>query len=145
MFCSKLKTQVKALLKEFDNYIDGHIDTALQITSALKSMLSSPAANVITAIIPGELDDEIRQELVAALTKVIDALTIADTCKQYTDANDKLSCFVQQLQQRDPLLQDAVLQKLASLLAGTLDGQRLKQSLYDLYTQAKYSASKTGS
>jgi hypothetical protein len=72
----------------------------------------------------------------------VEALTIVETCKQYTDTNEKLKCFVTQLQQRDPQLQDAILQKLASLLACQLDGQRLKQSLYDLFTQAKYSSSK---
>jgi flagellar basal body-associated protein FliL len=49
---------------------------------------------------------------------------------------------VQQIKQRDPQLQDAILQKLASLLAGELDGNKLKQALYDLYTQAKYTTAK---
>jgi hypothetical protein len=143
MFCTNLRTKVRTLLRQFDSYIDQHIDTALKISEALRSLLTSPAANILTAIIPGELDDAIKQELTTALDKVIGALSIADTCKQYTNINEKLACFVQQLQLRDPDLQDAILQKLASLVAATLDGQRLKQSLYDLYTQAKYSASKT--
>ena len=143
MFCTKMKIKLKSLLREFDNYVDAHIDVALKITAALKQILSSPEADIITAIIPGDLDNAIRQQLINALSKVLEALTIVANCKQYTDINDKLQCFIQQLQQYDPQLQDAILQKLASLLVGNLDGQRLKQSLYDLYTQAKYSASKT--
>jgi hypothetical protein len=142
MFCTTIRSQLKTLLRQFDSYIDAHIDTALQITTKLKNVLSSPTADIVTAIIPGDIDNTIRQQLIAVLGKAIEALTIADTCKQYTDVNEKLNCFIEQLKLRDPQLQDAVLQKLASLLTGGLDGQRLKQSLYDLYTQAKFSAAK---
>ena len=142
MLCSTIKSQVRTLLREFDSYIDAHIDTALQITTELRAILVSPVADILTAIIPGDIDNEIRQQLITALGKAIEALTIADNCKQYTEVDAMLNCFVQQLQQRDPEFRDAVLQKMASLLAATLDGQRLKQNLYDLYTQAKYTAAK---
>ncbi len=143
MFCTKMKRQLKLLLTEFDNYVDAHIDTALKITIGLKKALSSPVADIITAIIPGDIDNTIRRQLVAALSKAIAVLTIADSCKQIADINERLTCFIEQLKLRDPELQDALLQKLASLLAAQLDGQRLKQNLYDLYTQAKYTASKS--
>ena len=143
MFCTKVKSELRSLLRQFDSYVDAHIDTALKITTELKALISSPVADVISAIIPGEADDEIREKIVAALGKAIEALTIADTCKAYTDVNEKLKCFIQQLQLRDPQLQDALLQKLASLITGELDGQRLKQRLYDLYTQTKYAVGKS--
>lgn len=142
MICNKVKTHLKSLLRQFDNYIDNYIDTALSITIQLQKLLTSPVADIITAIIPGNLDEAIRQQLINALARAAEALSIAETCKQYTDINAKLQCFVQQLQQKDPQLQEAILQKLASLVAGNLDGQRLKQNLYDLFTQAKYSAQK---
>ncbi len=142
MFCTKIKNQLKALLRKFDNYVDAHIDTALKVTTALKNILSSPVGDIITAIIPGDIDNTIRAKLVDALGKVTETLAIAESCKDISDVNEKLKCFVTQLNLRDPNLQDAILQKLASLLAGHLDGQRLKQSLYDLYTQAKYAAGK---
>jgi hypothetical protein len=143
MFCTNMKSRLRTLLRKFDNYADTHIDIALKITDGLKKILSSPVADIITAAIPGNIDNIIKLQIVNALDKVIAALSIAENCKQYADVNDKLKCFLEQLKLRDPHLQDAILQKLASLLAGHLDGQRLKQSLYDLYTQAKYSAAKT--
>jgi hypothetical protein len=142
MFCPTFKTNIKAALREFDTYVDAHIDTALSVTTAIKNLLTSPVADVLTAIIPGTLDDIIRTQLIKVLTKVITALSIVDSCKQFTDANEKLTCFIAQLKQHDPQLQDAILQKLASLLAGELDGNRLKQNLYDLFTQAKYTTVK---
>jgi hypothetical protein len=142
MFCIPFKRKVKALLLQIDSYVDAHVTTALQITSAIKSLLSSPAADIITAIIPGDLDNILQQQAIRALEKLADALSIADTCRQCDTTEKKLQCFIAQLQHYDPHLQDAILLKLASLLAGMLDGDRLKQSLYDTYTQAKYAAGK---
>jgi hypothetical protein len=142
MFCVKMKGQIKALLGKFDSFVDAHIDTALKVSVALKNVLSSPVADILAEIIPGGIDAKLKQQLTDGIGKAVEVLTIADSCKQLTDLNDRLNCFVQQIKLLDPQFQDAVLLKLASLLAGFLDGGRLKQSLYDLYTQAKYSISK---
>ncbi len=142
MFCLKLKGKIRLLLKHLDIYVDGHVTTALQITTQIKNLLASPVTDLLTAIIPGNVDDIIRRQLICALDRAIEALSIADSCKGFTDINDKLKCFVEQLRIREPHLQDALLQKLASLLTSELDGGRLKQSLYDLYTQARYAADK---
>ena len=142
MLCPKAGGKLRSALKQFDQYVDAHIETALKVTIALKNLLNSPAADILTTIIPGELDNVIRTQLLNATIKAVEVLTIADNCKQCTDPEEKLQCFVQQIKQRDPNLQDAILQKLASLLAAELDGQKLKQALYDLYTQAKYVTSK---
>lgn len=142
MFCTKMKKQIRLLLQQFDSYLEKNVDTALQITTAIKRFLESPVADMLTAIIPGSIDDIIRRQLIYALDKSVEALAIAEHCKQYTGIDEKLKCFVSQLQQREPDMQDALLQKLASLLAGTLDGNRLKQSLYDLFTQVKYTTAK---
>ncbi|MES2701861.1 MAG: hypothetical protein V4649_04435 [Bacteroidota bacterium] len=133
---------MKGLFRHIDEFLDDHVAVALKITTAIKNILSSPAVDILTAIIPGELDNLIKQQAIAALSKVAEALAIANTCRKQETAEDKIKCFIEQLRLHDPNLQDAILQKLASLLAGQLDGKRLKQSLYDLYTQAKYSAAK---
>lgn len=130
------------MLRQFDEYVEAHVDTALHLTTQLKKMLSSPVADIVTAIIPGNLDDVLKKQLIAALGIAIEALSIADTCKLCEGINDKLKCFMRQLQLRDPQLQDAILQKLAGLITNHLDGQRFNQRLYDLFTQAKFTISK---
>jgi len=142
MFCTRMKGRLKAMLTGFDSFMDDHIDMALKVTTAMKQLLSSPVTDIITALIPGDLDNILRDKLLSALNKAVEALSIAKHCKQHAALNDKLKCFIEQLQISDPDLQDALLLKLASLLSGHLDGQRLRQSFYDLYTQAKYSTAK---
>jgi hypothetical protein len=141
--CNKLKSRLKSALKNFDRFIDAHVDTALQITTALKNILNSPVADVLSAILPGQLDGLIKNQLVDALDKAITALTIADTCKTCTDLNSKLACFVSEVKKLNPDLQNALLQKLASLISAHLHGQQLQQCLYDLYTQSKYTSTQT--
>jgi len=142
MFCNKMRGRIKRILQQFDEYLDEHIDLALSVTTALKKFLSSPAGDIITALIPGDLDNVIRQHLLTALEQAINALQITDKCRKHENIADKLLCLAEEMRQRSPELRDALFHRLASLVASELDGQRLKQSLYDLYTQAKYSAMK---
>lgn len=140
--CNKLKSRLKNALKYFDNYVDAHVETALQITKALKTMLNSPVVDILTTLIPGQVDNIIKNQLVSALDKAIEALSIADACKSCTDINTKLTCFVSELKKLHPNLQDAVLQKLASLIAAHLHNNKLQQCFYDLFTQSKYTSLK---
>ena len=140
--CNKLKSRLKKALVYFDNYVDAHVDTALQITMAIQKLLNSPVLDVLTTIIPGQVDNIIRSQMQSALNTAVDALSIADACKSCTDLNSKLSCFMNELKKMHPDLQDAILQKLASLIAAHLHNNKLQQCFYDLFTQSKYTSLK---
>ena len=139
MFGNKIKGQIKDLLQQFDKAVEGHIDTALQITNRVKALLNSSQGDLLITLVAGLENKEIVK---AGLNEILGVLTSANGCKQCSELGAKLSCFIQQLKQYDPKLQDALLQKLASLLTGYLDGGRMKQVIYDLFTQAKYSTAK---
>lgn len=142
MLCIITKSRIKKLLRGLDSYLEKHIDAALKITGEIKKALSSPTAGLLLAIIPGNEDINVRNNLVNALDSALAALSIFEKCREHANLSEKLNCMLAQLHQQEPQLRDAMLQKLASLIAGHLDGNRMRQSLYDLYTQAKYSASK---
>lgn len=139
MFGNKIKGQIKDLLQHFDKAVEGHIDTALKITTRIKAMLNSTQGDILLTIVAGLENKEIVK---AGLNEILGTLSSANECKQCSEVGAKLSCFIQQLKHYDPKLQEALLQKLASLLTGYLDGFRMKQVIYDLYTQGKYSATK---
>jgi hypothetical protein len=65
-----------------------------------------------------------------------------NACRQEASLEAKLICFVTSLRDVSPDLQDAVLQKLQSILLRELDGNTKKQNIYDLFSQAAYSNSK---
>lgn len=142
MFCKQYRLKIKALMGQFDKLVEENIETAIKVTTSLKQFLKGGYADILTAIIPGEVDDMIRAKLIMGLEKALDALQIVNACKDAVGVEAKIRCFVDEISRRDPALQDALLQKIASMLASELDGKRLAQSLYDLYTQAKYTAGK---
>ncbi len=142
MICNKMRHRVKRLLQRFDEYVDAHAETALMITGMLQKALESPVADIITALIPGTADDLLRQQLLTALGHATRALIAAEQCAGTGSAEEVIRCFAAKLKDCPPEKRDALLQKLASLLTSELDGKRLKQNLYDLYTQAKYALTK---
>jgi hypothetical protein len=143
MFCTQFTSRIKALLNRYDSYLDNHIDTALSVTTGIKNFLSNPiVGDILQTLIPSGWESTMRDEVLQALSAAVSALTIADSCKQCTTLADQLSCFVTQLKIHTPDVQDTLLQKLASIITAVMDGHKLKQNVYDLYTQAKYTATK---
>lgn len=142
MFCSKFFGKIKSIFRQFDTYVSEHVAIALQVTTAIRDALSGTASDILLAVIPGDLDAVIRDKVVIALNKAIDALAIIDACKQYTNVADKLQCFIREIKKHNPAVQEALLMKLSSLIAAELDEGKLKQNLYDLFAQAQYSAGK---
>ncbi|TAN18825.1 MAG: hypothetical protein EPN37_04495 [Chitinophagaceae bacterium] len=141
-FCQQFKGEVKQLIKQFDGYVETHVDIALQVTTKLKAILNSPITGIVTAIIPGNLDNVIRAKLIQGLGYSIDALNIVDECKNQGTIEQKVQCFAAALVKEHPDMQDAILQKLAALLARFLGGNTTKQNIYDLFVQAKFSVAK---
>lgn len=142
MFCIKMRQRIRQVMLQFDAYVDAHAETALRITTALKSALESPVADMVTLLIPGTADDALKQQLQKVLERVTDTLLVLSKCSNEGDMNKKLQCLAGELLRQPPDVRDALLHKMASLLTGALDGNRLKPRLYDLYVQARYTAMK---
>ncbi len=142
MFCNKMRKKIRRLVQHFDEYVEAHAETALQITTALKEMLESPAADVVTLLIPGEADDLLKRHMITALEKAVVTLTAMNTCGGEGDINARIRCLIAELAKAAPEVKDALLHKLASLITAALDGGRMKQRDYDLFVQAKYTASR---
>jgi hypothetical protein len=141
-FCRKTGSKIKQVLQQFDSFIERHAEEALQVTKIIQSALESPVADLLEAIIPGDADTIFKNKLLQALEIGIDALSIMNTCRQEASLEAKLHCFVNGLKTVSPDLQDAVFQKLQSILLRELDGNTRKQNIYDLFSQAAYSNSK---
>lgn len=142
MFCSGLKQKLRKALRSFDEYVESHVNTALTITTCMRNILQSPVTDLVTALIPGTLDDVAKAKTLQVLCASVDVLSVVKKCSGETDAKKKIQCFMDELKQYDPKLQNTLLFKLASLVTAGLDDNKLSENLYDLYVQAKYVASK---
>ncbi|MBC9915021.1 hypothetical protein [Chitinophaga varians] len=137
-----MRLKIKWALQQFDEHIDEYATEALRITKAVKRALESPLADVLETIIPGDTDTLLKNKILQALETGIHTLSIVQTCQQQPTVEEKLICFVTELRKTSPALQEAILQKLQSIVLRELDGNTKKQHLYDLFSQAKYSSVK---
>lgn len=141
-FCKSLRIKIKGLLRQFDSYLERNVDTALKVTTALKYFLDSPIAQILTAVIPTDVDEIIRKKVVYGLSIAVDTLNVVDACKGTQGMEEKVQCFLSEIRKREPALQDAILHKVASIITATLDDNKKSQHVYDLLVQATFSAKK---
>jgi hypothetical protein len=121
-----------------------YVSQALQVTTLIKKLLDNPIAVIITEIIPGDWDNKIKEAVIHALDQSLPYLLIVDRCKEHKDLPLMIACWIGELRTLPKPVQDALLVKLASLIAAYLDKKELRTSHYDLYTQLLYSGTKEG-
>jgi hypothetical protein len=87
------------------------------ITENLKNAIDSQVADIITAIIPGELDDKIKDKLREALPKIVVELRLVDTTMGLTDPQEIMAAAVKVIQQLDGDYKSAFLHDFSILAA----------------------------
>lgn len=70
----------------------------MKITDAIKDAVNNPAADILTAVIPGDLDDKIKEKLRIAAPKVVITLGLVNECKDEKDEAEILRCASRTLQ-----------------------------------------------
>ncbi len=68
------------------------------ITENIKNFVDSEAADVLTSIIPGTLDDKIKEKLRTAIPEILVKLKLADECADETDPQKLTACAIKVLQ-----------------------------------------------
>jgi len=84
-FLSKIWAEVKSLFDGIPAELKNAISIGVVITEGIKTFVDSPAADVLTVIIPGTLDDDLKTLLRAKLPEILTELKLADSCSGLTD------------------------------------------------------------
>ncbi len=137
-----LRQAFRNLFKTIPADVKIYASQALDVTTKIKKLLDNPVADIITGIIPGTWDDNLKAAVLRALDESLPYLLIVDRCKEHTELPEMISCWVLELKKLPKHTQDALLAKLASLITAYLDKKELRTSHYDLYTQLLYSGMK---
>lgn len=123
-FLSKIWNEIKALFDGIPAELKTAIHIGVEVAENVKTFVDSPAADILTAIIPGNIDDEVKSWLRAKLPPILTELKLADSCGQLTDPGDITKCAVRVLQGLDKNIQNAFLHNLSILIAQVAaDGQ----------------------
>lgn len=116
-FLSKIWAEVKSLFNSIPAELKTAIHIGVALTENIKTFVDSPAADILTAIIPGNLDDELKTLLRAKLPGILTELKLADSCGNLTDPSQITACAVKVLQSLDGDVKSAFLHSLSILVA----------------------------
>jgi hypothetical protein len=116
-FLTKIWTEIKSLFAGMPSELQTAIHIGAQVTQNIKNFIDSPAADVLTAIIPGDIDDEIKNWLRAKLPEILTELKLADSCSGLTDPAAITACAIKVLQGLDGDVQSSFLHSLSILVS----------------------------
>jgi hypothetical protein len=116
-FIAKIWAGVETLFSSFPAEIKTAIHIGVIITENIKNFIDSPVADVLTALIPGDLDDEIKNLLRAKLPGILTELKLADSCSALTDPLQITQCAIKVLQGMDGDLKSAFVHSLSIFIA----------------------------
>lgn len=116
-FLKRLWQQIKELFEAIPEDLKSAIHIGVVVTEAIKTFVDSPAADILTAIIPGDIDDKVKDLLRAKLPEILTELKLADSCGQLTDPAAITACAVKTLQQLDGDIKSAFLHNISILVA----------------------------
>jgi len=116
-FINKIWAEIKTLFDGFPAEMQIAVHIGVIVTENIKNFIDSPAADVLTAIIPGDIDDDIKNWLRAKLPAVLTELKLADSCSGLTDAGQITACAIKVLQGLDGDIQSAFFHNLSIFVA----------------------------
>ena len=114
---SKIWAEVESLFNGISPELKTAIHIGVLVTEAIKTFVDSPATDVLTAIIPGDADNEIKDLLRAKLPAILTELKLADSCTGLTDPSQITVCAIKILQGLDGEVSSAFLHSLSILVA----------------------------
>lgn len=141
-FLSKIWSAITSLFDGMDPELKVAIHIGVLVVENIKNFVDSPEADIITSIIPGEIDDQIKTMLQNNLPIILSELKLADNCAQLTDPGDITECAIKTLQGLYGDIKNAFLHTLSILLAQIASDGKLTWSdgvyLLEWYYQHQY-------
>lgn len=116
-FLKKIWTGIKKLFDGLTPKLQSAIHIGVTIVEKIKNFVAGPGADVLTIIIPGDLDDKIKEKLREMLPKIFTELKLVEQCAGETDPNKIVECGINTLQQISGDFQSAFLHDLSILIA----------------------------
>ena len=124
-FITKIWGQIKQLFDGAPAEIKTAIHIGVMVTENIKAFADSPYADVLTSLIPGDIDDQVKQLLKAKLPAILTELKLADSCSGLTDPQEVTKCAIKVLQGLDANIKSAFLHNLSIFIAQVAAGGKL--------------------
>ena len=141
-FIIKIWEGIKTLFEGMPAELKTAIHIGVLVTENIKNFVDSPAMDVLTTIIPGDLDDDIKTWLRSKLQAILTELKLADSCNGLTGPEQITTCAIKVLQGLDGDVKSSFLHSLSILIAQVAADGKLTWSdgvtILEWYYQNEY-------
>lgn len=127
-FLHHLWQSIKKLFEKVEKEVRKDIVIAISVVQRVKLVIDSPVADVITALIPGDADDRIKELLRKELPKILLELGMIQSIAGIENVNDQLNAVLQKLKLSGDDSKNAFYHSLASLILQKLSDGKLSWS-----------------
>jgi hypothetical protein len=93
-FLTQIWNTIQSLFNNFPTKLKASVHIGVTITENIKTIIDSPIADILTAIIPGEMDDKIKQILRKGIPIILTNLKLTDECSKLTDPQEIINCAI---------------------------------------------------
>jgi hypothetical protein len=141
---SKIWNEIKQLFASIPADLKTAVHVGVLVTENMKKFIDSPAADILTALIPGDIDDKVKYALRDKLPLILSELRLAHECKDINDPIQLTNCAVRTLQSMDDSIKSSFLHTISILITEVVSDGKLSWSdgvyLSEWYYQHKYKA-----
>jgi hypothetical protein len=116
-FLAGLWNSIRSLFNKLPATYKNAVRIGVSITENIKNFVDSPLADVLTTLIPGDIDDKIKQALRTALPLILTDLKLAKDNGTMANPQKITRCAIQALQKLDDEIKNAYLHNLSVLIA----------------------------
>jgi len=113
----KIWKAIQSLFSSIPSELKSAIHIGVLVTENIKNFVESPVADVLTTVIPGEIDNQIKTLLRNQLPNILIKLKLADQCANLTNPEEITICAVKCLQGLNVNIKGAFLHNLSVLIA----------------------------
>jgi hypothetical protein len=116
---------LKKLFARTKFYVQQYVRPSIHVVEALKMFMDSPAVPIITALIPGYVDDIIAARIAKVLPEVLKVLGYADECSKAQTNDALVQCVIAKIRLFPDARKDAAFHNIAVLLSQYLSDGKL--------------------
>lgn len=127
-FLHNLWQSIKHLFDKVEEEVKKEVVVAIAIVQQIKVIVDSPVADVVTALIPGTVDDQIKEKLREWLPKILLELGMIQSIANMTNVNDQLNAILAKLKLSSDDTKNAFYHSLASLILTKISDGKLTWS-----------------
>jgi hypothetical protein len=139
----KILSFLGGLLSHAGDFVRDHVQPSVDLVERLKAAVDSPVADILTALIPGTLDDTIKAQLSKGLDIALKGLQLPLAITRKKSLAAKLQALVELLKNCQPEARKALYARIASLIAQQGAPVGIDGHVVDFVTQATYTRMKS--